>query len=42
MLMLDNSESPSAIKLVDWGFSTFIRPGQKLKGLVGTSYYIAP
>ncbi|KIY92961.1 hypothetical protein MNEG_15002 [Monoraphidium neglectum] len=30
------------IKLCDWGFASFIKPGQKLKGLAGTCYYVAP
>lgn len=42
MLLTDDSECPSSIKLVDYGFSTFTKPGEKLRGLVGTSYYIAP
>jgi hypothetical protein len=43
LLLGDASGDPSALKLVDWGFSTFTRPGgPPLKGLCGTSYYIAP
>lgn len=40
-LMLD--ASPCApVKVVDWGYSTFLRPGEKLHKLCGTSTYLAP
>ena len=33
----------AALRLVDWGFGAFVRPGAgRLRGLCGTSYYIAP
>lgn len=38
-------ESPGAgspLKVADWGFSQFLRQGRKLRGRVGTCFYMAP
>ncbi|GBG00457.1 calcium-dependent kinase [Raphidocelis subcapitata] len=42
LLLADDSGSADSLRLIDWGLSTFVRPGAKLKGLCGTSFYIAP
>jgi hypothetical protein len=43
LLLGDAAGDAASLKLVDWGFSTFTRPaGPPLRGLCGTSYYIAP
>uniref|UniRef100_A0A7N0SZG7 Protein kinase domain-containing protein n=1 Tax=Kalanchoe fedtschenkoi TaxID=63787 RepID=A0A7N0SZG7_KALFE len=36
------STSSSSIKLADFGLATYIYPGQKLYGTVGSPFYIAP
>jgi len=42
LMYADASGDSSAVRLVDWGFATFLRPGERLKGLCGTSYYVSP
>jgi serine/threonine protein kinase len=39
--MLYDMES-KALKMIDFGTATKFNPGQKMKSLVGTPYYIAP
>lgn len=41
-ILLVNKSSSSPIKLADFGLATYITPGQKLKGTVGSPFYIAP
>ena len=40
--MLKTTKTGPTYKLVDFGLATIIEPGQKLKDLVGTRYYVAP
>ncbi|KIZ06605.1 hypothetical protein MNEG_1339 [Monoraphidium neglectum] len=40
-LLADTSDS-APLKIADWGYADFFRQGQKLKGDVGTSFYMAP
>jgi serine/threonine protein kinase len=40
--MVDDLASTKSLKLADWGFSTFVKPGKPLTSLCGTCYYIAP
>ena len=41
-MFADASASPSSLKLGDWGFAAFTSPTTPLRGLCGTSYYLAP
>ncbi|KAI8472038.1 MAG: hypothetical protein J3K34DRAFT_458027 [Monoraphidium minutum] len=40
-LMADESEGAPA-KVADWGYAQFVRSRRSLKGIVGTSFYVAP
>ncbi|KAK3220811.1 hypothetical protein Dsin_014781 [Dipteronia sinensis] len=41
-ILLATKASSSPIKLADFGLATYIKPGQKLHGTVGSPFYIAP
>ncbi|MCL7049715.1 hypothetical protein MKW94_018980 [Papaver nudicaule] len=41
-ILLATKDSSSPIKLADFGLATYIQPGQKLQGTVGSPFYIAP
>ncbi|KAH7855912.1 hypothetical protein Vadar_030532 [Vaccinium darrowii] len=41
-ILLATKASTSPIKLADFGLATYIKPGQKLHGTVGSPFYIAP
>ncbi|KAK0595892.1 hypothetical protein LWI29_010904 [Acer saccharum] len=41
-ILLATKASSSPIKLADFGLATYIQPGQKLHGTVGSPFYIAP
>ncbi|XP_050376071.1 calcium-dependent protein kinase 26 isoform X1 [Argentina anserina] len=41
-ILLATTSSSSPIKLADFGLATYIKPGQKLHGIVGSPFYIAP
>ncbi|KAM1037361.1 hypothetical protein EV1_031845 [Malus domestica] len=41
-ILLATTSSSSPIKLADFGLATYIKPGQKLHGTVGSPFYIAP
>ncbi|KIZ02568.1 hypothetical protein MNEG_5392 [Monoraphidium neglectum] len=40
--MLLDASPDAPVKLVDWGFSSFVQPGKKLHKLCGTIAYLAP
>ncbi|KAK6936391.1 Protein kinase domain [Dillenia turbinata] len=41
-ILLATRASSSPIKLADFGLATYIKPGQRLHGTVGSPFYIAP
>ncbi|KAF5800477.1 putative protein kinase CAMK-CDPK family [Helianthus annuus] len=41
-ILLATKASSSQIKLADFGLATYIKPGQRLHGTVGSPFYIAP
>lgn len=41
-VLLATKDSSSPIKLADFGLATYIKPGQRLHGTVGSPFYIAP
>ncbi|XP_068650390.1 calcium-dependent protein kinase 17 isoform X2 [Aristolochia californica] len=41
-ILLATKSPSSPIKLADFGLATYIKPGQKLHGTVGSPFYIAP
>ncbi|KAI3800144.1 hypothetical protein L1987_35454 [Smallanthus sonchifolius] len=41
-ILLATTASSSQIKLADFGLATYINPGQRLHGTVGSPFYIAP
>ncbi|KAL5744508.1 hypothetical protein ACOSQ2_027624 [Xanthoceras sorbifolium] len=41
-ILLATKASSSPIKLADFGLATYIKPGQRLHGTVGSPFYIAP
>ncbi|KAK9291606.1 hypothetical protein L1049_019555 [Liquidambar formosana] len=41
-ILLATKASSSPIKLADFGLATYIKPGQNLRGTVGSPFYIAP
>lgn len=41
-ILLATKDCSSPIKLADFGLATYINPGQKLHGTVGSPFYIAP
>ncbi|KAI3933810.1 hypothetical protein MKW92_020450 [Papaver armeniacum] len=41
-ILLATKDTSSPIKLADFGLATYIQPGQKLNGTVGSPFYIAP
>ncbi|KAI3704894.1 hypothetical protein L1987_75123 [Smallanthus sonchifolius] len=41
-ILLATKASSSQIKLADFGLATYINPGQRLHGTVGSPFYIAP
>ncbi|BFG31616.1 hypothetical protein CerSpe_178900 [Prunus speciosa] len=41
-ILLATTSSSSPIKLADFGLATYIKPGKKLHGTVGSPFYIAP
>ncbi|CAK9135220.1 unnamed protein product [Ilex paraguariensis] len=41
-ILLATKTSSSPIKLADFGLATYIKPGMKLNGTVGSPFYIAP
>lgn len=40
--LLSDKTDEAALKLADFGLSTYFRPGQKFTHLVGSAYYVAP
>lgn len=34
--------SPEVLRAIDFGLSVFLQPGQRLRQLAGSSFYIAP
>ncbi|KAH9297592.1 hypothetical protein KI387_029274, partial [Taxus chinensis] len=42
ILFADDSSFPNRIKLADFGEASFCSSGEKMRGLVGTPYYVAP
>lgn len=42
LLFKDADGSPASLRLIDFGLSSPFTPGEKLTGLRGTSFYIAP
>ncbi|CAH8382371.1 unnamed protein product [Eruca vesicaria subsp. sativa] len=41
-ILMATVSSSSPIKLADFGLATYIKPGEKLNGTVGSPFYIAP
>ncbi|XP_010446189.1 PREDICTED: calcium-dependent protein kinase 11-like [Camelina sativa] len=41
-ILMATMSSSSPIKLADFGLATFIKPGEKLGGTVGSPFYVAP
>ncbi|CAF2259116.1 hypothetical protein BRARA_H02649 [Brassica rapa] len=41
-ILMATVSSSSPIKLADFGLATYIKPGEKLSGTVGSPFYIAP
>ncbi|KAJ6386511.1 hypothetical protein OIU78_016429 [Salix suchowensis] len=41
-ILLTSKSSSSPIKLADFGLATYVKPGQSLRGTVGSPFYIAP
>lgn len=41
-ILVDSRNDGILVKLTDFGFSSFLEPGQKLTKGVGSRYYIAP
>lgn len=41
-ILLATKSSSSPIKLADFGLATYIKPGESLRGTVGSPFYIAP
>ncbi|KAG6754459.1 hypothetical protein POTOM_042498 [Populus tomentosa] len=41
-ILLASKSSSSPIKLADFGLATYVKPGQSLRGTVGSPFYIAP
>uniref|UniRef100_A0A1J3EQL6 non-specific serine/threonine protein kinase n=1 Tax=Noccaea caerulescens TaxID=107243 RepID=A0A1J3EQL6_NOCCA len=41
-ILMATMSSSSPIKLADFGLATYIKPGEKLSGTVGSPFYIAP
>jgi serine/threonine protein kinase len=42
LLFRDPDGSPGSVRLIDFGLCSLLRPGEKLQGLSGSSFYIAP
>ncbi|KAK9810447.1 hypothetical protein WJX72_010861 [[Myrmecia] bisecta] len=40
--LLMTQEDNAALQLADFGLSTYFKPGQKFKHIVGSAYYVAP
>ncbi|MCO5600803.1 hypothetical protein L7F22_054919 [Adiantum nelumboides] len=42
LFLMDNGDSPLELKAIDFGLSTFFKPGEVFEDLVGSPYYVAP
>ena len=42
LIFLEKNNPESSLRLVDFGFATYLEPGHYLKEKHGTAYYIAP
>ena len=40
--LLTSAADDAALKLCDFGLSAFFRPGDRLRHIVGSAYYVAP
>ncbi|KAG0628379.1 hypothetical protein M758_1G022600 [Ceratodon purpureus] len=40
--LFETSKEDSPLKVVDFGLSDFIKPGQRFRDVVGSAYYVAP
>lgn len=41
-ILLESSDPNSRVKVIDFGTSVHFRPNEKMKEIIGTSYYMAP
>ncbi|CAJ1976832.1 unnamed protein product [Sphenostylis stenocarpa] len=41
-LLFDTRDSDATIKVIDFGYSVFFKPGETFSDIVGTCYYMAP
>ena len=40
--LLTSTDDSAAVKLADFGLSTYFKPGQRFTQIVGSAYYVAP
>ena len=40
--LLTTADDTAAVKLADFGLSTYFKPGQRFSQIVGSAYYVAP